>query len=214
SQIGGILKDCKAKSILTEASCQKESEQNIKSIEIHQGYDKPERGTPDRSFEFELGPNSQKFEEDSHLLVMDAPDEKPSHSQFSLMMFFPRIQKTKIQVADDKSILAVLTNGEKISFSPEKHIPSEGVLVQTRSVEPNKLISPSLKYTGLGFMLRADWRADGFIGKKKVRLQGRGKECDLTPHGSLIWNENMEFKFETDDQWDKFVRKNCGFSVL
>lgn len=214
AELDAELAICRTEASQLEDECKKLAREAIYATEIHQGYERPEKGTPDRAFEFHVGENKSDSIRQSRLLVMDAPTERPSNEQSSLMIFFPRTQAAVVQVQEDKSIAVVLGNGEKIRFSPTEHIPTDGVLIQTHGVSRNRLAPAGLKYVGNKFMLRADWVGDSFAKKKKVMLFGpQGKQCDLSKHGSSIWNSDMEFKFSTDADWNDFTKQRYGFSI-
>ena len=212
SQADEEIQSCRTKHLSLLDSCQKQAEESIISFEIAQGYDEPERGLPERSFEFLFGDDKGKSVADASLLIRDTPSVAESEIQSSLMIFFPRLQLPSLQVQEDQTLLVSLGNGETVKFSMVDHIPTDGVLLQYYPVVQGLLRPPGVQYIGQNYVLRADWVGSHF-NQKRITFEGHDKKCDLTKYGRTILNSNRDFKFSTDKEWNSFVRAKCGFSI-
>lgn len=183
-----------------------------------------------RSYEFMFEDFARS---DLGLLVWDMPDEVESHGHLKLMMFFPRtnLWSVNYQSDDHKDVVNVTTpNGEKIVFNGKTKEIVDGVLKEypmAQDAEGNGL-EPKFDYTGNGVLLWAHRLNDYPVGvaktaadkNQKAYIQKKGKKLcsvkasdlwftDSTKGGNVFFNK----KYVTDQEFDKYVQKKCGFSI-
>ncbi len=169
------------------------------------------------------------------LRVDDIPNSTNSHGMHSLFMFFPRKQIFLLEQLSG-TLDVTLPTGEKMVFSKDSKeivegVFSEGPLDQTK--EKTKRSYANLQYKGKGIMLRANARGQspelGQFEKEKIdgEFGVRGSVDVLIMNGSTgqrcirpktdFW-ENLdvipiEFKFPTDEEFDLYLKKQCGFGL-
>lgn len=169
------------------------------------------------------------------LQIDDSPNGTVSHTMHSVFMFFPRKQLPVVKQLTG-TIDVTLPNGEKLSF--QKH--SKEIMAGIFSEGPVDVSSDrfkrqyaDLKYNGRGVVLRVNARGQlpqlgeyenvkidmdyGLKGSADVLIINgtTGQRCrrpksdfweplDVTP---------IEFKFPTDDEFNEYLKKNCGFEL-
>lgn len=167
--------------------------------------------------------------------VDDAPNEYVSHTMHSHFMLFPRKNLPVVEELAE-TINVTLPTGEKIVFNKESKEIVEGVFIEgpvDTSPDRFKRIYPDLKYTGKGVILRANARGQspqlGQYENMKIDLDYglRGAVDVLIINGSTgqrcrrpkkdFWEPiditPVEFKFSNDEDFDHYLKKNCGFGL-
>ncbi len=170
--------------------------------------------------------------------VDDAPNATVSHTLHSMFWLFPRKQ---IPVVEQLSgtMDVTLPTGEKMIFSKESKeivggVFSEGPL--DVSQDKKKRIYPALKYHGRGVLLRVNARGQSpqlgqydDLSQNKIDLEHgmTGSEDVLIINGqtgqrcrkpkSDFWEpidvSPIVFRFATDEEFDLYLRNNCGFGL-
>jgi hypothetical protein len=192
------------------------------------------RGYPmaERLFQFEY---PEQARQNIALLVDDLPNGIGSHTMHSLFMFFPRKYLPTIE-QDDVHLRVTLPTGEKVLFSKESKEVLEGVLqegpIDMSEVRFTRQYA-DLRYRGRGVVLRANARGQspqlgqyetnriddefGLRGSVDVLIINgtTGQKCRRPK--SDFWEQldvtPIEFKFATDEDFDVYLRINCGFGL-
>jgi len=169
------------------------------------------------------------------LEIYDTPNEYVSHTMHSYFMFFPR-KNMPIFEELSGTINVTLPTGEKIIFQKESKEIVDGVFVEGPvDVSPDRFKRhyPDLKYTGKGVVLRANARGQspqiGQYENTKIDMDYgmRGSFDVLIINGTTgqkcrrpksdFWEpidvNPIEFKFSTDEEFDQYLKKNCGFTL-
>jgi hypothetical protein len=169
------------------------------------------------------------------LEVYDTPNEYVSHTMHSYFMFFPR---KNIPIVEELTgtINVTLPTGEKIIFQKESKEIVDGVFTEGPvdvSTDRFKRQYPDLKYTGKGVLLRANARGQspqlGQYENIKIDMDYglRGSLDVLIINGTTgqkcrrpkadFWEpidvNPIEFKFPTDEEFEHYLKKNCGFGL-
>jgi hypothetical protein len=167
--------------------------------------------------------------------VDDSPFDSVSNTMHSLFMFFPRKQLFVVEQLTG-TINVTLPNGEKIIFQKESKEIVDGVFREGPvdvSKDKSKRTYADLRYVGQGVVLRVNARGQppqlGQYETSKIDLDYglRGSADVLIMHGSTgqrcrrpksdFWEPldvtPIEFKFPTDEEFDSYLRKNCGFGL-
>ncbi|WP_408095467.1 hypothetical protein ACJVC5_10525 [Peredibacter sp. HCB2-198] len=169
------------------------------------------------------------------LEVYDAPNDTVSHTMHSIFWFFPR-KNVHLVEQRGSTIDVTLPNGEKMVFHKDSKEIIDGVFTEGPvdvSKDRFKRKYPDLKYQGRGVVLRVNARGQspqlgqfentkidmeyGTVGSAEVLIMNgqTGQKCrrpkkdfwlplDVNP---------IEFKFPTDEEFDVYLRNNCGFGL-
>jgi hypothetical protein len=169
------------------------------------------------------------------LAVDDAPNDTVSHTMHSIFMFFPRKYIPMVEQLTG-TIDVTLPTGEKMIFQKDSKEIVDGVMTEgPLDISPDRFKRqyPDLKYRGKGVILRVNARGQspqlgqfenlkidmdfGLKGSADVLIinGSTGQKCrrpkvdfweplDVTP---------IEFKFPTDEEFDLYLKKNCGFGL-
>lgn len=181
-----------------------------------------------RSFEFIFEDFARS---DLALLLWDTPDEHESHGHLKLMMFFPRIILPAIRHEShnqDELVIVTLPTKEEILFNAKTKEVVGGVFNESPMEQDDNgnAINPGITYTGEGVVIEADRINDYPVG---INSQGKNniasikkkgfKTCkipvkelwytDETKGGNVFFNK----KYVTDKAFDKFLKKQCKFSI-
>lgn len=181
-----------------------------------------------RSFEFNFEDLARS---DMSLLIWDSPDEIESRGHLKLMTFFPRDVMPAIRYESDstKDILIVtLPTREEVIFNGKTREIISGALTEGPMKQTNNgsATSPDVQYNGTGVVVEssalADWPVgfEGDLATKTVTIKKKGeKTCfvygrdlwytDYTKGGNVFFNKNLY----TNAAFDKYLKKNCGFSI-
>lgn len=167
--------------------------------------------------------------------VEDAPNNTTSETMHSVFMFFPRKNLFLVEQLTG-TINVTLPTGEKIIFQKASKEIVDGVFtegpVDTSSIILKKSY-PDLKYNGKGIVLRVNARGQSpqlvnyGISKIDQDYGIRGTNDALIINGSTgqrcrrpkadFWEplnvSPIEFKFPTDEEFDAYLKKNCGFGL-
>jgi len=169
------------------------------------------------------------------LEIDDSPNEYVSHTMHSYFMFFPRKNLPLVEELTG-TINVTLPTGEKIIFQKESKEIVDGVFTEGPvdvSADRFKRQYPDLKYTGKGVLLRANARGQspqlGQFENIKIDMDYglRGSLDVLIINGTTgqkcrrpkadFWEpidvNPIEFKFPTDEEFDQYLKKNCGFGL-
>lgn len=169
------------------------------------------------------------------LRVDDSPNETVSQTLHSVFMFFPRKNLPLVEQHAGK-IDVTLPTGEKMVFKKDSKeiiggVFSEGPLDTTKDVLKRQYAN--LKYNGRGILLRVNARGQspqlGEFEKAKIDMENgfRGSADVLIINGTTgqrcrrpktdFWEpldvSPIEFKFATDDEFEIYLRNNCGFGI-
>lgn len=170
------------------------------------------------------------------LEIDDAPNDTVSHTMHSLFMFFPRKNLPIVEQLTG-TIDVTLPNGEKIIFQKDSKEIVGGVFTEGPvdvSRDRHKRQYADLKYQGKGVVLRANARGQspqlGQYENTKIDMEYglKGSADVLIIHGlsgqrcrrpkTDFWEpldvSPIEFKFPTDQEFDLYLKKNCGFGLF
>lgn len=167
--------------------------------------------------------------------VDDAPNGTVSHGMHSIFMFFPRKNMFLVEQLSG-TIDVTLPNGEKMSFQKDSKEIVDGVFTEGPvdvSADRTKRQYADLKYQGKGVVLRVNARGQspqlgqfenvkidmeyGLKGSAEVLIMNgaTGQKC-RRPKADF-WEPidvmPIEFKFPTDEEFDLYLKKNCGFGL-
>lgn len=185
-----------------------------------------------RSFHFDY---PEQARQNISLEVYDAPNSSVSHTMHSVFWFFPRKNMFLAEEVGATTEITIPT-GEKIIFQTESKEIIGGVFEEgplDNSKERTKRLYPDLKYNGRGVILRVNARGQspqlGEFEKSKIDMEFgvKGSAEVLIINGTTgqrcrrpksdFWEpidvSPIEFKFPTDDEFDIYLRNNCGFGL-
>lgn len=169
------------------------------------------------------------------LEVYDAPNGTVSHTMHSIFWFFPRVNLHLVKQTDT-AINVTLPTGEKVTFDKETKEITGGVLKEgplDTSKDRFKRTYPDLEYTGRGVVLRVNARGQspqlGQFENNKIDMEyGKTGSVDvLIINGTTgekcrrpksdFWEQidvsPILFKFPNDEEFDLYLRNNCGFGL-
>jgi len=159
--------------------------------------------------------------QDIHLSITDAPTEYLSHLMESCLYFFPRKSIPTVEQVADRGILRVgLPTGETVDFDAANKTVVGGVLVETGPIDlnPDRFSRKfaRVSYLGEGVLVRVNRRgADPRLGTVATVTKGK-KSCRI--ESKLLFNQDgasqVEFLFPTDEEFNAFLLKRCGFGVF
>lgn len=168
---------------------------------------------------------------DMGLLVWDSPDDNESHGHLKLMTFFPRDIMPAIRYESDseKDIMIVtLPTREEVIFNGKTREIISGALSEgpIRQTSSGAAMSPDVQYTGSGVVVEASALANwpvGFEGEasaKMVTIKKKGFKTCSVPGKDLWYTDNSKGgnvffnkKLYSNQAFDQYVKKNCGFSI-
>jgi len=181
-----------------------------------------------RSFEFNFEDLARS---DMSLMIWDSPDETESHGHLKLMTFFPRDIMPAIRYesdADKDIVIVSLPTREEVIFNGKTREIISGALTEgpMKQASSGAALVPDIQYAGSGVVVEASALANwpvGFEGEasaKYVTIKKKGqKTCSVlgkdlwyTDHskgGNVFFNK----KLYSNDAFDAYVKKNCGFSI-
>lgn len=169
------------------------------------------------------------------LEVDDIPNEIVSHTMHSIFMLFPR--KYLPTIEQKKNTFDVtLPTGEKMIFNRESKEIVGGVFTEgplDNSTNRHKRHYPDLQYQGRGVILRVNARGQspqlGQFENTKIDMDyGKNGSLDvLIINGTTgekcrrpksdFWEpidvNPIEFKYPSDEEFDIYLRTNCGFGI-
>jgi hypothetical protein len=185
-----------------------------------------------RDFSFEY---LEQARQNLAMQVDDAPNGTVSHGMHSIFMFFPRKNMFLVEQLSG-TIDITLPNGEKMVFQKDSKEIVDGVFTEGPvdvSADRTKRQYPDLKYQGKGVVLRVNARGQspqlgqfetikidmeyGLKGSAEVLIMNgaTGQKC-RRPKADF-WEPidvmPIEFKFPTDEAFDLYLKKNCGFGL-
>lgn len=185
-----------------------------------------------RDFSFEY---LEQARQNLAMQVDDAPNGTVSHGMHSIFMFFPRKHMFLVEQLTG-TIDVTLPNGEKIVFQKDSKEIVDGVFTEGPvdvSADRTKRTYADLKYQGKGVILRVNARGQspqlgqfettkidnefGVKGSVDVLIMNgaTGQRC-RRPKADF-WEpidvSPIEFKFPTDEEFDLYLKKNCGFGL-
>lgn len=169
------------------------------------------------------------------LEVYDAPNDTVSHTMHSIFWIFPRKNVHLVEQFAD-AIQVTLPNGEKMIFNKDSKEIVDGVFAEgpvDTTKDRFKRRYPDLKYKGRGVVLRVNARGQspqlGEFEKGKIDLEygttgsaevlimngQTGQRCrrPKTDFWLPLDVNPIEFKFPTDEEFDVYLRNNCGFGL-
>ncbi len=167
--------------------------------------------------------------------ITDIPTSSDSHSMLSHFLFFPRKNLPLVQQLTG-TIDVTLPTGEKVIFAKESKKIMDGVLAEGPiDMNPDRFKRQfaDIRYKGKGVVLRANARGMspqlGEFEKQTIDSgYGRKGAVDvLIINGSTgqrckrpkadFWEpvdvSPIEFKFATDEAFNEYLKKNCGFEL-
>lgn len=185
-----------------------------------------------RNFSFEY---LEQARQNLAMQVDDAPNGTVSHGMHSIFMFFPRKNMFLVEQLSG-TIDVTLPNGEKMSFQKDSKEIVDGVFTEGPvdvSADRFKRQYADLKYQGKGVVLRVNARGQspqlgqfenlkidneyGLKGSVDVLIMNgaTGQKC-RRPKADF-WEPidvmPIEFKFPSDEEFDLYLKKNCGFGL-
>ncbi len=184
-----------------------------------------------RGFEFKF---PELARQNIAMMVNDHPNGTISHSMHSYFMFFPRNFLPYANVQEDR-ISVTLPTGEKLEFSKKGEIV-EGVFDEgpvDTGPDRFKRHYADLKYRGKGIILRANARGQmpqtgqfestaidmefgiKFSAQVLIINGSTGQRCrrPKTDFWDATDKSPILFKFPSDEEFDEYLKKNCGFGI-
>lgn len=180
---------------------------------------------------------------DMHLMVTDSPDSYTSNSTYNLLMFFPRTKLPSVKVVGDENHLTLptgelvvfdaKTNTIKsgvLSEKPMAQLPVRPGCNYEEKACGRKAVGDIVDYTGAGVVIKMHKSGDLPYGDREVGgkpqkntdialIKKQGKTCKV-PANELWYTDYQKkgqvfFKKEyaTDEAFDQFLVKRCGFSM-
>ena len=170
-----------------------------------------------RTFDFEY---IEQARQNISLQVDDTPNGSVSHMMHSLFMFFPRKQLPIVEQLSG-TLDVTLPTGEKMIFQKDTKEIRGGVFEEGPvDTKPEKLKRsfPDLRYKGKGVLLRANARGQSpELGSHEVTILNgtTGQKCKrpATDFWDTLDVSPIEFKFPTDEEFDSYLKSNCGFGL-
>lgn len=190
---------------------------------------------PERQREFKFD-YPEQARQNLQMWFTDYPSDTDSDSLNSIFMLFPRKQLFLVEELTG-TLDVTLPTGEKMIFQKDSKEIVDGVFKEgpmaSQKVDKRKRNFMDLKYQGKGVILRANARGQmpqlGQWETNKIDLEyGLTGSVDvLILNGSTgqrcrrpkveIWEQldtiPIEFKFPTDEEFDAYLKKNCGFGL-
>jgi hypothetical protein len=190
---------------------------------------------PERQREFEFS-YPEQARQNLEMWFRDYPSDFDSHSLHSIFMVFPRKQLFLIEELTG-TLDVTLPTGEKMIFRKDTKEVVGGVFLEGPmdkfEKERNKRTYADLKYQGKGVILRANARGQmpqqGQYETNKIDLEygNTGSVDALIINGTTgqrcrrpkidFWEpidvSPIEFKFPTDEEFDAYLKKHCGFGL-
>ena len=181
-----------------------------------------------RNFEFNFEDLARS---DMSLMIWDSPDDNERHGHLKLMTFFPREIMPAIRYESDSEkdiVIVSLPTREEVVFNGKTYEILSGALSEgpMKQAPNGAALAPDVQYEGSGVVVEssalAGWPV-GFEGEasaKYVTIKKKGqKTCNVlgkdlwyTDHnkgGNVFFNK----KLYSNDAFDAYVKKNCGFSI-
>ena len=181
-----------------------------------------------RDFQFRF---DDRARQDIHLMISDwAPSRdkvfRLSELMNSLMHFFPRVYLPAIVNSAGRNIVTLPT-GEEVEFDAKTNEILAGVLSEMPvdlNPDRNARQFPAIGYTGAGVVVRADSRgSDPRIGTTATITSATLPSACVNPSGCgqcqvpspELWDQSgaVRFKFQTDQEFDRFLTARCGFGL-
>lgn len=167
-----------------------------------------------REYAFEFPGRARQ---DLALRVSEYSDEAKEGRLETLLLFFPRKVVPSIRAvgANERWVITLPTR-EEIVFNAHTRTLESGVLEEgspiDRHVDPKSRKFPDLRYVGRGLLVRAESRAQDPRTGTLARIT-KGRETCVVPSDALWDAQNaLQFRFESDAAFEKFVERTCGFS--
>ncbi len=151
--------------------------------------------------------------------VTDAPNGTISQLQESYFMLFPRVSLPTIRLVGNRQVVTLPT-GETVTFNAQTKEIIGGVLSEDGAMTSGgaKLDPAKISYRGSGVAVRVDSRGSeprlNRNGTATITKQGRVCKVpikDLWPNQSE--NSPVHFKFATDEPFNAYLKKKCGFGL-
>lgn len=178
-----------------------------------------------REFEFMFEDQARS---DLSLLIWDAPDEFDKNGHLKMMMFFPKNVLWSIRNEYDSTkdhLIVTLPTEEEVIFNAKTREIIGGVFQEGPiTTFPNGTAKiPDVTYHGRGVVIEssaiADWPV-GVMGPKYATIKKKGfKNCEVLQKdlwytdqkkgGNVFFNK----KLISNESFDHYVKKKCGFSI-
>lgn len=167
--------------------------------------------------------------------IDDSPNDTVSHTMHSIFMFFPRKIMPVVEQLS-QTLQVTLPTGELLIFNKDSNEIVGGVFEEGPvDIGPDRFKRhyADLKYKGKGILLRVNARGQspqlgqfenlkidtefGIKGSADVLIinGATGQRC-RRPKADF-WEpidvSPIEFKFATDESFDSYLKKNCGFGI-
>lgn len=181
-----------------------------------------------RSYEFQY---DDRAKSDIKLLITDSPDETVSHSNYKVMLFFPRTVLPSVKHSGEE-LIVTLPNQEVVKFDTKTKQIIGGVLTEGKMAQNGRANASNVNYTGNGVVITAnksgdlpygDIELDNGKSARSITIATVSKkghpDCKI-PSKDLWYNDaekdNVLIKpeFQSDAGLDKFIQKRCGFSLF
>lgn len=180
---------------------------------------------------------------DMHMMVTDSPDSYTSNSTYNLLMFFPRTKLPSVKTIGDENHLTLptgelvvfdaKTNTIKsgvLSEKPMSQLPVRPGCNYEEKACGRKAVGDIVDYTGAGVVIKMHKSGDLPYGDREVGgkpqkntdialIKKQGKTCKVPAHE--LWYTDYQKKgqvffkkeYATDEAFDQFLIKRCGFSM-
>lgn len=180
---------------------------------------------------------------DMHLMVTDSPDSYTSNTTYNLLMFFPRTKLPSLKVVGDENHLTLptgevvvfdaKTNTIKsgvLTEKPMSQLPARAGCNYEEKACGRKAVGDIVDYTGSGVVIKLHKSGDLPYGDREVGgkpqkntdialIKKQGKTCKIPAHE--LWYTDYQKKgqvffkkeYATDEGFDQFLIKRCGFSM-
>lgn len=185
-----------------------------------------------RGFNFDY---TEQARQNMAMQIDDSPNDTVSHTMHSIFMFFPRKNMFVVEELSG-TIDVTLTNGEKMIFQKDSKEIVDGVFTEgptDTTPDRHKRHYADLKYQGKGIVLRVNARGQspqlGQFENVKIDMEHglKGSAEVLIMNGATgqrcrrpkvdFWEpldvSPIEFKFPTDEEFNIYLKKNCGFGL-
>lgn len=175
--------------------------------------------------------NFDYLEQASQNIALEVDDSAYSNlaqGVHSVFMFFPRKNLPIVEQLSG-TIDVTLPTGEKMIFQKDSKEIVDGVFTEG---PVDKKTFPDLKYNGKGVILRANAKGQspqfeqsgekidmefGITGSQEALIinGSTGEKCrrPKTDFWEAIDVSPIEFKFATDEEFDLYLKTNCGFGL-
>lgn len=181
---------------------------------------------------------------DMHLMVVDSPDDYTSNSTYNMLMFFPRTKLPSVKTQGDEHHVTLPTGelvvfdkttgtikSGVLKEKPMEQLPVRAGCDYSQKACGRKAVGNVVDYQGEGVVIKVHKSGDLPMGDREVAgkpskntdiavIQKKGQSCKV-PVADLWYTDYKKggqvlFKpeYSTDEAFDQFLKKKCGFSMI